>query len=204
MVSDTGKINTEYLKKGLNILNNAKALIKESDWSFEANVDGIIMESKEFTEDSYVPCYRISCDTLRPLNELIEMAWNVDQISLQKDDPDVLKWEILESGNNWRIVTMVNDMPWPLSAREVVIFQSIYKDNEGIWLVSYSVPHDSVPESDKYVRATVHLSVYGFVRSNNNINKIYRLSLIDPNGSIPTFVVKLFADKLMEPLNKWK
>jgi len=197
-------MDTKYIKKGVEILNYTKNLIKEPDWTLEADEEGVLMESKEFPEKSYVPCYRLTCTCTKSIDELFKYVWDVDEKSLQKDDPDVLKWDIIQSGRSWRIATMINDMPWPLSPREVVIMQIIFRDAEGNWLVSYSIPHEKIPIQDEYVRATVHISVYGFITETDNLSRIWRVSMINPAGDIPAFIVKLFADKQMKPLIQWK
>ena len=199
-----------YINDGLVVLNYAKQLINETDWTNRGTYEGILMESKEFPKKSSVPCYRFSCYSTKTIDELIECPWNVTEKVLKEDDPSVAKWEILDKNNenNCRIVTMVNDMPWPVWSREVVIAQMVTRETNANWMVSWSVSHDKAPlQPNKYVRAQVHVSVYEFVKDTTNgfnSSKMYRLSMIDPGGLLPAFVVDLFAKKQMKPLAKWR
>jgi hypothetical protein len=197
----------KYFTDGLTALNHAKQLIKENDWSNRGTHDGILMESKAFPDKSPIPCYRFSCASTKTIDELIECPWNVTEKVLKEDDPSVAKWEIIEKNNenNCRVITMINNMPWPLYPREIVIGQMVVKEPDANWMVSWSVQHEKVPlQPNTYVRAQVHVSVYGFVKdTTTECSKMYRLSMIDPCG-LPAWVVDLFAKKQMKPLAKWR
>ena len=194
----------EYTAKAMKLLNRVKSLVNCTDWELVSDTDGIKLESKEYPDICPILCYRVNGMVPKSTEELIDMVWNVTEKSNKEEDPDILEWKIVESGDNWRVCSQINKMQWPLWSREVVFSQVKIIEPNTSWLLSFSVDHDKQPEDDtKYVRAVVHMNVFRFEKVGNN-TRVWKFSHIDPSGYIPVAVINLYASKLIQVIKKWQ
>src|SRR5579871_5841763 len=142
-------MNCEKLKqKGEEILEIAKGYMEANSWVTRGTFDDVLMESMDIPEKSSVPCYRFTTYSTKSIDELVMCPWRLTEEILKRDDDSVQKWSIIEENkkSNCRIIQMINKMPWPCWAREIVIAQSIVREQNANWLVSWSVSHENVPE----------------------------------------------------------
>ena len=193
-----------YLTKALEILNETKQSLEEKDWVFVLENDGTLLEKKEFPEICPTPRYKLNSIIDKNTQDLINKIWCADYDSSKRDDCDIIDWEIVESGDDCKVIRQTNKMPWPIWTRESVVAQVKIVDDNITWIISYSIDHELVPiDEANYVRTGVYMSVYGFENC-ENATKVYKVVQINPAGSIPVSVVNMYAGKLANAVNKWK
>jgi len=194
-----------YLQKANKLLELSKQRLIEKNWNIVTNNNNIILESKEYPKTCSIPCYRVNSIINKTQEDLLKKIWFTNEKKMKKEDSDIVEWKILESGNNWRICRQVNQSTWPVWERETVFAQVLIYDNDNIWIVAFSVDHPKAPlQSDKYVRAIVHTSVYGIIKCNSQTSYIWKLSQVDPGGSINTSMVNIYSSKLVDIVENWK
>ena len=194
-----------YLQKANKILGNSKHKLVEKNWNIISNKNNIILESKEYPKICSVPCYRLNSIINKSQGDLLNKIWFTNEKKMMKEDSDIIEWKILESGNNWRICRQINKSTWPVWERETVFAQVLIYDNDNIWIVAFSVDHPKAPLQDnKYVRVIVHTSVYGIIKSTNQSSYVWKLSQIDPGGSINASMVDIYSNKLIDIVENWK
>lgn len=193
-----------YLTKALELLNETKQSLKETDWTFVSETNSTLLEKKEYPEICPTPRYKVKTDISKNTQELINKIWCADYNSSKADDVDIIDWQIIDSRDDWKVIRQTNKMPWPIWTRESVVAQVKIVDDNITWIVSYSVNHTLAPiDEANYVRTNVYMSVYGF-ENNGNSTIVYKVVQIDPSGSLPVSVVNMYSSKLVSALNKWK
>lgn len=205
---------TDYKTKCLQVLERAKTLLFETDWTPQSNNNDILLESKNFPEVCPVACFRATTLVDKSIDYLMDQLVNETEESRKLEDPDIVSWNLVESSNHsdlstlkpngYRVCTQINKMQWPLWSRETVYAQMKVIEDDASWFVNFSVNHESVPlQENQYVRAIIYLSVYKFSKEGDK-TRVHRISHIDPSGNIPSSVVTLYSGKLTQPLEQWK
>ena len=192
-----------YLPKALYILKNAKKYLSQEElWAhISTNDKGTILKKMEFPSISPIPCFMIECILNKPLLEAISRIWDVKDEDMQQIDHDIVSWEKLASGNDWKVCHQINTAPWPIWPRELVYAHVKIVESDITWLVAYSIKHPNVPLHDnKYVRAEVIMSIWGFTRlgktgGDYHKTKVYRIAHIEPRGMIPAWLVTATVSK---------
>lgn len=193
-----------YTEKALELLKEVKQSFVEEDWTFVLEQEDVILEKKDFLNVCPIPRYRIDTVIDKKSSELVDKIWNTDYDSAKVDDPDIIDWNIIDSGDDWKVIRQTNKMPWPVWTRESVVAQVKIVDGETVWIVAFSVEHKNAPRDDyNYVRTNVCMSVYGFTDCDDK-TEAYRMAQIDPCGAIPVYVVNSYAGKLVDVVNSWK
>lgn len=186
-----------YLEQAKQLLEKAKNTFTENDWIFYSEKDGVKIESKLYP-DCPISCFRASGLVNTTPEKLFEVVKNFNSDHLRVYDPDIIKWEILETIGDTKIIAQINKLPWPLWSRKGVnaVTNLEDKDNNSYWIVGHSVEHPKSPEDpNNYVTAKVHMSIYGIIPE-NGMTRVWRFFHVDPSGNIPTFVIDANAQKL--------
>ena len=193
-----------YAKQAHKIMGHASILLSQTDWNLISDNNGVMLESKSFPEICPVSCFRADAIIENNSEFLSNCIWNQTEEDVKNKDTDVLSWEILDEGPDWKVFRQINRMPWPIWSREVVCAQVKVQKEDTTWIVMFSVNHQAAPRQDnQYVRAVIHQSIYKFIKEDNKTH-VWKLSHIDPSGNIPAFVIDLYANKLAQVLYDWK
>lgn len=193
-----------YEIKARELLLQVKKLLSQTDWTLISTTNGVKLESKPFPSICAVDCFRSNGYVEQNPEFLYNEVWNENEKTLKEKDPDIVEWKVVEQGNNYRVHSQVNAMPWPLWSREACCAQVKIEEPGCYWILTFSVEHPKVPlKPDTYVRPIVHMSVYGFEREGLG-TRVYKIGHIDPSGYIPASVVNLYASKLITPILDWK
>lgn len=197
-------MEAQYDQQANVLLNEAKENFGSTGWIDYKKGDGITMEYKYFPDVCDLARYRIQATIKKPLNTVVGFVWDATQESMQKDDPSVKVMEVLETGNNCKVRRIVHGMSWPIWDRETVFAQMKHQNGNDVWLIGFSVDHDSAPLKPKeYVRTKVHMSVYKYSPIDENTTLIQRVAQVDPCGAIPHWAVEQKAGKAMETFKSW-
>lgn len=196
--------DNKYLSHALTLINNAKKLIAEQDWTQVSHSDDITLECKDFPDVCDVHCYRANSITDKTPEELANKVWNITEQTQKADDQDIIEWKVVDGGSNWRVFAQLNKLPFPMWPRQTLCCQMILQEGGTYWIVSYSIDHDKVPkQEDKYVRTKVVMLINKFERVGNKTH-IWRLSQVDPSGNIPKSVLNLYSGKIVTAVKKLK
>ena len=158
-----------------------------------------LLVGKKIFSNCDVPCF-LGMGTVKKTKpeQLMNFIWDVyqDPIQMKKSDPDIAEYQILDTVNDHtRICHQVNNLSWPLWQRDMVYCQSKIIHENSCWLIMFSMQSEKAPRSDdKYVRALVHISAYGFVPDDDHCT-VYRFAHVDPAGYIPTSLLNSYGDK---------
>lgn len=192
------------IKVASELLDLFHKLKKDDQWNHLSTVDNTDLYSIDLNNQCSIPCYMVKTNINKPQEELINKIWLGTLESVKKYDDLIQSFEVIEKGDNWKIVSMVNSLPWPLWPRQLVYYQMKIIEGNTTYLISYSIDHDSIPyETDRYVRAKVCFSVYEFI-DNNDHTVVTRMTQIDPCGNLPQLVIEMFSGKLVNMFNMWK
>lgn len=193
-----------YQIKAYELLIKTKQLLTQTDWNLISVTNGITLESKSFPDICAVDCFRSNGYVNQKPEFLCNEIWNENEKILKEKDPDIVEWKMVESGENYKVFSQVNQMPWPLWSRQACCVQVKIKENDCYWILAFSVEHAKVPQRpDTFVRPIIHMSTYKFENEGNG-TRVYRIGHIDPSGYIPVSVVNMYASKLTTQIIEWK
>jgi hypothetical protein len=186
------------------IITTVLEKIGQKDWRLISDQNGTTLESKSYLNVCLMPCYRARRPKIQksPTN-LLGRVWNINKKIVMQDDPDVTDWEVLEEGKGWRIIWQKMKLPFPIWPRDIVYVQTMVDHGDSTYLVMYSTTHPKAPEDPtQFVRSQMHTNVFGFQKRGDGLTDGFKVTQIDPAGSIPTWVVNMFTGKLTGMLNK--
>lgn len=194
------------------VKNFASKFFDETDWNLIKGLDEknhTLLECKKF--DGYpLAHYRAKTTINLPKDQLVNIVWEATPDSAKLDDPGIVSLDILESHVEtpdmpaYKVRRQLNNLPWPCWQRETVFSQFKFDEENCTWLVGFSADHQDAPRNDsKYVRTNVELSVYKYTTIDSGTTCVQRITNINPNGSIPEFVIKTQAKRLVNAFNRW-
>jgi len=184
-----------------------KEIMAQADWELIYNVNDTTIERKLLPEVAGIACVKASGIVDANAKELCDFIWNIYETSdLKKYDPEAESYNIIERyDENTRLCRQVNKLPWPLWPREMLYLRSKKVNDNEHWIFMFSVDSDEIPEqTDKYVRARINISAYGFIPINDKQTKVYRVMHLDPAGSIPTSVINSYSQKTLTMITEMK
>lgn len=204
----------KYLAAGSEVLRQAKDYLSQPDWThISKNKNGTILKKKDLPEISSIPCYLVETMINKPVNDLVSKIWDVDEMIVKKNDPEITSWKQIESGTgsskaksgnggSWKVCQQTNSAPWPIWPRELAFSQVKIVEDDTVWLVAFSVDHPLVPLRDKeFVRAHIFMSIWCFTPE-NGLTMVRRIVHVEPRGLIPTWVVNATVNKHVDIIEK--
>lgn len=194
----------DYIAHANELLKTAKVDFDADDWTLYQKTDNIQMWQKSFPKVCGLSRYRIRTTIHKPIQTVLGYVWDASFESMNKEDPSLVDFEILETSRNYKVRRFLHKLAWPVWPRETVFTQVKHQEGDDVYLIGYSVDHNKAPlKTDENVRTTVHLSVYKYTKIDNNTTLVQRVAQIDPNGLIPHSMVEAKAGKAMETFAKW-
>jgi hypothetical protein len=103
----------------------------------------------------------------------------------------------------------VNEMPWPVKNRDVVVHHKLElsEDYKSLILKFKSVTSGKKRVNSRNVRARFHIGEIKFTPTTNNKTRLELTLLVDPMGNIPKWVVNILQISMpydfLEALNKF-
>lgn len=186
------------------LLKIAKADFDSDDWTSYQSKGDIQMWYKYCPDVCNLARYKIKTTIKKPIQTVVGYVWDATFESMNKEDPSLIGFEILETGKNHKVRRFLHELKWPVWNRETVFNQVKHQEGDDIYLIGYSVKHNKAPlKSDENVRTKVHLSVYKYTKVDNNTTLVQRVAQIDPCGAIPHWMVEAKAGKAMETFARW-
>eukprot|EP01124_Arcella_intermedia_P024595 TRINITY_DN417_c0_g1_i1.p1 TRINITY_DN417_c0_g1~~TRINITY_DN417_c0_g1_i1.p1 ORF type:complete len:202 (-),score=12.16 TRINITY_DN417_c0_g1_i1:90-695(-) len=129
----------------------------------------------------------------------LETLWSWGPAEWKAYDANMLVWEAKEVHENHKIIYQVNKLTWPVSNRDMAMFQIRHEDNGAffLFLTSQGVPQDQYPVAEGAVRCSINISAFIFEPTGEEGKcKFTRLVNVDPAGSIPTMVINWQAGNI--------
>lgn len=219
--------DTNYISIAKQILQRAKSEgwfihdsvnAKNRQWKTQLVKDCVTLQSKEMPSSS-IPIYKVVGEYQKKYPEtLIKEIWEVSSLAdAQKNDPKVTSWRLLDHGiysdadndqhYSWRVIEQTNSMIWPIWPRHTVFAQVRIDDRDSdpqtTYLISYSIDHPNAQTLPDHVINNVHYSVYEYISTPEKV-RVSRVTHIDPCGNIPTSLIKLYSNKLVDLFLSWK
>lgn len=194
--------DSQAVAKVLAMFKTRKA---ESGWTTQIDGD-VKLRWKMYPETCRFAAYQTIGTFKTSKEQMVNKIWGVDKAGAQKNDPKVTEWKILQQGGNWKVIEQTVRMGLMISNRHVVFSQSRIDDDAGntTYLVAHSVVHPSSPTPNGHVLTSLHMSVYEYVDNGNGTTTVTRITQVDPNGTIPEFVINMFTGGLVGLFNMWK
>lgn len=159
-----------------------------AEWELEKDEDGIKVYLKEvkgsaIKEFKGVTTIKVTMDTLLAI---IKDTDNFDKWIHQCTEPKVLKAVNFHDTYSRQI----NDLPWPVDDREIVMFTAISKDSskEKIY-ISLEAKPDYIPKNEDYVRVTKLKGFYLFKALPNGMTEVTWQQHTEPGGSLPVWLI---------------
>lgn len=187
------------------ILNMFKKRNGESGWTSQIAGD-VSLEWKMYPETCRFAAYRTKSTFKKPKEEMIGKIWGINEAGAKKNDPKVTHWKIVEEDtvNGWKVIEQEVAMGMMISHRHVVFCQARVDEGNKTYLVAYSVDHPSAPLPRGQVVTSLHMSVYEYVDNGDGTTTVTRITQVDPNGTIPEFVINMFTGGLVNLFYAWK
>lgn len=197
---------TDYLKEAQTVLARAKTLMEENKWVHVTTTKetGTELQKREIPEVCPIPCYLVKTTIKKPVHEMVNKSWVIDENRIKFNDPSVKEWKELEKTDTYKICTQYNKMGMFISDRQVVYAQVKIEEPGATYLVSFSVTHPLAPPDENFVRSHIHMSVFEFKKNKDGDTDVTKIAQIDPCGDIPVFVVNMVANRQVEMLDRWK
>ena len=193
-----------YTKHANELLEVAKADFDANDWTEYKSKGNIQMWYKYYPDVCDLARYKIQATIKKPIQTVLGYVWNASFESMNKEDPGLIDFEVLETGQNYKVRRFLHQLKWPVWNRETVFTQVKHEEGNDIYLIGYSVNHGGAPlKQDENVRTKVHLSVYKYTKVDDNTTRLQRVAQVDPCGQIPHWMVEAKAGKAMETFEKW-
>lgn len=180
--------------------------ILDGEWQFFGDNDGVLTERKNLS-GSNIACFRsnglVNADAAGLFDYVLQKYDSFD--SMKKYDSEITHYEILEKiSEDARVCYQVNSLGWPIWPRDIVYLQTTKKIGDAYWIYMYSVDSQLKPEQpDKYVRAKVTISAYGFIPEGDS-TRVYRIAHVEPGGSIPAAIINAYANKTAKIIKELK
>lgn len=181
----------EFLDHGSEIMLDMSTLLNSEGWSQFHNTENVTVESKQI-EGSYLPALKGSV-VLKGSNfsGLTSKLFNPTFEERKRVYDEVISEKVLQIIDDDNIVVLTQfAAPWPVYPREFLVLKSrkrINKDNQLI--TAQSIDYPTVPQSSGFVRGIVRTGMMVSNLGNNQI-KVTKVDHIDPQGAIPTEIVK--------------
>lgn len=129
----------------------------------------------------------------------------IDLITVLRDAEGSEKWsanlkhiEYIDEINDLEaIVYELREFPWPLDDRDLVLQYkaSLNHDNKSIFVTFHSVKHKKFPKRKNLIRANLYYGAMEFWPKSDG-TYVELTILASPKGSIPTWVVNIFQEKV--------
>jgi len=196
---------TDYTENANELLRIAKADFDDNNWTPYKNKGDIKSWYKYYPKVCNLARYKIEATINKPIQTVLGYVWDATFDSMNKEDPSLIDFEILETGENYKVRRFLHQLSWPVWNRETVFTQVKHQEGNDVYLIGYSVDHNKAPlKTHENVRTTVHLSVYKYTRVDQNTTRVQRVAQIDPNGDIPHWMVEAKAGKALDTFAKWQ
>jgi len=159
-----------------------------AEWKLEKDKDGIKVYLKEvkgseIKEFKGVATIKASMDTLLAI---IKDTDNFDKWIHQCREPKNLKSVNFHDTYSRQI----NDLPWPVDDREVVMFTAISKDSSKKEIyISLEARPDYIPKNEDSVRVTKLNGFYLFKALPNGMTEVTWQQHTEPGGSLPVWLI---------------
>jgi hypothetical protein len=159
-----------------------------AEWKLEKDEAGIKVylnevKGSEIKAFKGVTTIKASMDTLLAI---VKDTDNFDKWIHQCTEPKVLKAVNFHDTYSRQI----NDLPWPVDDREVVMFTAISKDSskERIY-ISLEARPDYIPKNKDYVRVTKLNGFYLFNALPDGMTEVTWQQHTEPGGSLPVWLI---------------
>lgn len=201
----TSESTNQYIKLATDVLEKARKLMSDTKWDPVATSnEGTKLEKKDLPDVCPIPCYLVTSTIDKPKDELVNKVWEADFERAKKNDPQLKMMVEVESGPYWKVRSQYNGLGPLIYDRHTVFAQVKMDIANSTYLVGYSVDHPKVPLLTSHVRTQMHMSVYEFTELTPNKTQIKRIAQVDPKGSIPVWIVKMFANNNMKMFDMWR
>lgn len=182
-------------------LKYLKNLINSDQWEFVTEIDGNQLEKLKIPGHD-IECFMGTGIVNATPGEVCKYVWDsYSYDKLHEFDPDIIYFKVIRNiDSNTRLCHQAYKLAWPCWSRDVTYVQTRKRIKDTYWIWVFSVDSDEIPENpDEFVRAIVHISGYTFVPKDKG-TLVYRLTHVDPSGSIPPFVVNSFSTKTLDAI----
>ncbi len=174
----------------------------EKGWEKSTSRDGFILYIRQNTNSGILEL-KVEGELAAPLPQVMANLRDVE--SSVKWTPDLMEKVTLRDVSDLEADTYsLTNLPWPFYDRHMVLNNKLFIDPERKLLVVYS--HSISPGQKKIKGGTVEaLMQYGYVAMRPTTAQrtyVKMIALIDPQGSIPAWVVNFFQRKW--PINFFK
>ena len=196
-------MNHDYFCQAVDIIKKIKLFALEDDWIIMSDPsDKTVLKKKYFPEVSETACYFMIKQVNKSDDYLINREWRMTEEEVKKHDSTIVSSIDIEFGLDWRIVHQVNSICWPVWPRDLVFTQFKIIDGNTTWIVGNSIEHVHAPHNPlEYIRATIHMTAWGFTPINQNKTMVTRVLFVDPHGNIPEYFINATISRHVNIVN---
>ncbi len=180
-------------------------LFHKAEWTHMYESNNIDFDSTQM-EGSDFYCIKTTGFLNVSAERAAEYYWDLynDKSKIFNIDNTISEFKILVSPNeNLRVCYQVNSLPWPLSPRDLIYIQHKISNEMGNVVLMFSYPDYEKDQNPDYVRSDLTISAVIFEPRGDKC-KIIKIAHLDPKGSIPSFVVNTFTDKVADIIRHMK
>jgi hypothetical protein len=194
----------DYFTTANKILKTFIKIKDTNDWEYATTINKSHLHKKLFPKICAFPAYRIQTIINKPIVDIYKKISNLCESDAREIDPNLISRIDIEKSPGYKIISQCNGCAWPVTARNIVFFQVAFNIDDKFYIVSRSVDHKKIPESDLYVRANLHMSVYELIPVDSEHTRINYIVHLDPCGHIPVWLTELYSTNFLKMFNSWK
>jgi START domain-containing protein len=170
------------------------AAFSQYNWKLSKDKDGIRVYQSEIKTSNF-KSIKVECTLQGTYDKLISLLSNV---SHHKEWVYNSKTSFIFKKNSSQDFYYYSEtsLPWPMSNRDAVVHLTMYKDSLNRFLKISAIGEPNlIPEKSGKVRVPrSSVSWYVTMPTAKTINIVYTFEA-DPGGSLPSWIVNMFADK---------
>ena len=134
-----------------------------------------------------------------PPKKVADFIW--DPLNNSKFESQIGFFKILNNFGMIRIEHKMKNLPWPVYNRDMVCVALREDIGKDVQIITKSIDI-GVPLANRMVRATNEVSSYYLKDVDEKSTEINYITGVNPNGSIPGFIINLLADRQAFHLSK--
>ncbi|OEK09588.1 hypothetical protein A8C32_12860 [Flavivirga aquatica] len=164
----------------------------QEEWVLKKNTNNIKIytrHQKDFAFDEYKATTLVNT----PINDVLTEL--LDAPKYYENCPSGISHYIKPIGGNKHVFYAHKEFPWPIKNRDIVTLLTVKKiSDKKIKLTLESLPNE-IPKKDKTIRIKILMGHWLLEESNDEKTKITQQLFLDPEGSLPPFIVNTLLIK---------
>jgi hypothetical protein len=181
----------DYLNGSAKFNNDMVNWLESPGWHAFHNDAKVTLEAKPMTGHAIDAQKGTVLLTGSDFGKLTDKLFNPTFAERKKVYDEVISEKVLQTIDDNNIVVMTQfTAPWPVWPREFLVLKSRTMMDDGSMLITaQSIDYPTVPQTSGFIRGTIKTGMKVTQLDNNQI-RVTKVEHVNPQGAIPTNIVK--------------